>query len=205
VSLVGESVPRLEDRRLLRGAGRFVDDVDLPNQLHMHVVRSEAAHARLRGVRTDDAAAAPGVLAVITAAEVDVPRIPLRLDFGIELDPFLQPALALDRVRYVGEPIAVLVAEDRYAAEDAAGLVEVDYAPLPPVVDPIAALADGAPSLWEVGGNEAAELRKSFGDVDEAPSAARPTSSRPSYGSAGIPGCRSKRAAWSQTGILDGA
>ncbi|MSO42026.1 MAG: hypothetical protein EXQ70_09090 [Solirubrobacterales bacterium] len=165
--LVGESVPRLEDDRLLRGAGRFVDDVDLPAQLHMHVVRADVAHARIECVRTEAAELATGVRLVITGENIgDVPLIPLRLDFGVELDPYLQPALALGRVRYVGVPVAVVVADDAYAAEDAARLVAVDYDPLPVVLDSLEALADDAPSLWESGGNEAVELRKSFGDVD---------------------------------------
>jgi CO/xanthine dehydrogenase Mo-binding subunit len=167
--LVGESVPRLEDDRLLRGSGRFVDDVDLPSQLHMSVVRADVAHARIVSVHTDQAEGAPGVRAVITGENIgDVPLIPLRLDFGVELDPYLQPALALGRVRYVGEPIAVVVADDAYAAEDAARLVGVDYESLPVVLDPIEALASDSPSLWASGGNEAVELHKTFGDVDEA-------------------------------------
>lgn len=168
--LVGERVPRLEDGRLLRGAGRFVDDVDLPRQLEMHVVRAEIAHAEVRNLDVRAAAEAPGVERVVTAADIgEVPLIPLRLDFGVELDRFLQPVLASQRVRYVGEPLAVIVAEDRYAAEDAAGLVEVVYEPLEVVLDPIAAIAEDSPSLWEErGGNEVVELRKAFGDVEAA-------------------------------------
>lgn len=167
--LVGESVPRIEDERLLRGVGRFVDDVDIPGQLHMHVVRADVAHARIGAVHTGEAASSPGVRAVVTGEQIgDVPLIPLRLDFGVELDPFLQPALALGRVRYVGEPVAVVVADDAYAAEDAAGRVEVEYEPLSVVLDPIEALEDSAPSLWDGRGNEAVELRKAFGDLDAA-------------------------------------
>jgi CO/xanthine dehydrogenase Mo-binding subunit len=167
--LVGESIPRLEDERLLRGFGRFVDDVDLPGQLHLHVVRADVAHARLLGVRLDAASAAPGVRLAIDAGALGAPRpIPLRLDFGVELEPFLQPVLATDRVRYVGEPVAAVVADDPYAAEDAAGLVEVGYEKLDVVLDPIDAVAAGAPALWDGHGNEAAELRKGFGDVDAA-------------------------------------
>ena len=167
--LVGESVPRIEDDRLLRGAGRFVDDVDLPGQLHMRVVRADVAHARLGSIHTESAEAVTGVRTVVTGEQIgDVPLIPLRLDFGVELDPFLQPALARERVRYVGEPVAVVVADDAYAAEDAAGLIEVDYDPLPVVLDPLDALAEGSQSLWDEGGNEAVELRKTFGDVAAA-------------------------------------
>lgn len=167
--LVGESVPRLEDDRLLRGMGRFVDDVDLPGQLHMHVIRADVAHAWIDRVHTDAAAEAPGVRLVVTGEDLgEVPLIPLRLDFGVELDPFLQRALAVERVRYVGEPVAIVVADDAYAAEDAAGLVEVDCRPLPVVLDPIAAMSADSPSLWDDRGNEAVELRKGFGDVEAA-------------------------------------
>lgn len=167
--LVGKRVPRLEDRRLLRGVGRFVDDVDLPGQLHMKVVRADVAHARVGRVSLEAAARAPGVRLAIAAADLgEVPTIPLRLDFGVELDPYLQPVLATDRVRYVGEPVAAVVAEDPYAAEDAAALVEVDYAPLGVVLDPLEAIAASGTSLREGRANEAAELRKSFGDVEAA-------------------------------------
>ena len=167
--LVGESVPRIEDDRLLRGAGRFVDDVDLPGQLHARVVRADVAHARLGSIRTESASTVTGVRLVVTGELIGrVPLIPLRLDFGVELDAFLQPALARGRVRYVGEPVAVIVADDPYAAEDAAGLIEVDYEELPVVLDPMDALADGSTSLWDEMGNEAVELHKSFGDTRAA-------------------------------------
>jgi CO/xanthine dehydrogenase Mo-binding subunit len=169
VPFVGESIPRLEDSRLLRGFGRFVDDVDLPGQLHMHVVRADVAHARVREVNLEGASSAPGVrLAIAASALRSPPPIPLRLDFGVELDPFLQPVLATDRVRYVGEPIAAVVADDPYAAEDASGLVEVAYEPLGVVLDPLEATDPASPSLWDGRGNEVAELRKSFGDVEAA-------------------------------------
>ncbi|MGH2945409.1 MAG: xanthine dehydrogenase family protein molybdopterin-binding subunit [Solirubrobacteraceae bacterium] len=166
---MGQRTPRLEDGRLLRGQGRFVDDVELPGQLHMRVVRADVAHAAVRSVDVRAARAAAGVRAVLTGADVaGVERIPLRLDFGVELEPYLQAVLAQDRVRYVGDPLAVVVAEDPYAAEDAAQLVEADLEPLPVVLDPVAALAPGAPQLWEGRGNEAARLMKRFGDVERA-------------------------------------
>ncbi len=169
VALIGQSVPRLEDRRLVRAAGRFVDDVDLPGQLWMRVVRAGLAHARIRAIDTDAARGAPRVVDVITAADVaEIEAIPLRLDFGIELDPYLQHVLARDRVRYVGEPLAVIVAEDAYAADDAAELVVAELEELPVVLDATRALDDGAPSLWDGRGNEAALLTKRFGDVEEA-------------------------------------
>ncbi len=169
VQLVGKRVPRLEDDRLLRGVGRFVADVDLPNQLHLHVIRADVAHAELLAIDTSAARSLPGVRSVLTAEDVGaVPLIPLRLDFGVELEPFLQPVLASGRVRYVGEPVAVVVAEDRYIAEDAAARIEIDYSPLEILLDPREALEPSAGSLWDGRGNEAVELRKEFGDVGAA-------------------------------------
>ena len=137
--------------------------------MHLLVVRSDTAHARFEVRGIDTAASAPGVRGVYTAADFsEVPIVPLRLDFGVDLDAFLQPVLATERVRYVGEPVAAIVAEDRYQAEDAAARLRVDYEVLPAVVDPIAALEKGAPSLWEDRGNEVVELEKSFGDVRAA-------------------------------------
>lgn len=173
MTAIGRSVPRLEDVRLLRGRGRFVDDVDPTGYLHMHVVRAEVAHARLLRVDTASAAAARGVRGVVCGHDLEHPvEIPLRLDFGIPLERHLQPVLAHQRVRYVGEPVAAVVADSRYLAEDAAALVNVEYEPLPAVLDPVDAVAPGAPSLWDGHGNEAAVLHKRFGDVDAAFAAA---------------------------------
>jgi CO/xanthine dehydrogenase Mo-binding subunit len=169
IAAIGESAPRLEDARLVRAAGRFVDDVDLPGQLWMRVVRADVAHARIRAIDVTEARRSPGVVEVVTAADLDeIEAIPLRLDFGVDLEPYLQHVLARDRVRYVGEPVAVLVADDPYRAEDAAELVAVDYEELPVVLDAVNAVAEDAPSLWEDHGNEAALLTKRFGDVEAA-------------------------------------
>ncbi|MEA2382745.1 MAG: aerobic carbon-monoxide dehydrogenase large subunit [Solirubrobacteraceae bacterium] len=137
MTFVGRSVRRNEDQRLLRGAGRFVDDVDRPGQLWMRVVRSPVAHATLLGVDTAAARAVPGVRAVLTAPDLDpVPRIPVRLGpFDQPLDAFLQPALAHESVRYVGEPVAAVVADDPYVAEDAAELVACELEALDVVLD----------------------------------------------------------------------
>jgi CO/xanthine dehydrogenase Mo-binding subunit len=170
---IGAPAPRLEDRRLLCATGRFVDDVDVPGQLSMRMVRSARAHARIRSIDVAAARRAPGVVAVLTADDIaDLEPIPLRLDFGIELDPYLQHVLARDRVRYVGEPLAVVVAEDDYLAHDAADLVEADLEELPVVLDPVAALEDDAPGLWDGHSNQAAVLTKRFGDVEGAFAAA---------------------------------
>jgi carbon-monoxide dehydrogenase large subunit/6-hydroxypseudooxynicotine dehydrogenase subunit gamma len=173
VATIGQSAPRLEDRRLVRAKGRFVDDIDLPGQLWMRVVRAEVAHARIDSIDAGEARALPGVVAVLTAEDVaGIPPIPLRLDFGIDLDPYLQPVLARDRIRYVGEPVAVVVADDAYTADDAAELVSVEFESLPVVLDAIAALEDDAQSLWPERGNEAARLAKRFGHVEAAFAAA---------------------------------
>jgi carbon-monoxide dehydrogenase large subunit/6-hydroxypseudooxynicotine dehydrogenase subunit gamma len=171
--VIGASAPRLEDGRLLRGAGRFVDDVDLAGQLVMRVLRADRAHARIIDIDTEAARAHPGVRRVITAADLpDGLRIPLRLDFGAPLEPWLQPVLADGFVRYVGEPVAVVVADDAYRAEDAAELIDVVYEPLPVVLDAREAIAPGATSLFGDHGNEAAQVVKGFGDVDAAFAAA---------------------------------
>jgi aerobic carbon-monoxide dehydrogenase large subunit len=166
---VGRSVRRVEDDRLLRGAGRFVDNVDRPGQLWLRVVRATSAHARLLGVDTAAARDAPGVHAVLTARDLEpVPRIPVRLGpFEQPLDAFLQPVLAEDRVRYVGEPVAAVVAEDPYAAEDAAELVVAELEPLGVVLDARAAIEPDAPALFE-DGNEVLTLERGYGDVEAA-------------------------------------
>jgi CO/xanthine dehydrogenase Mo-binding subunit len=165
VTAVGRSVRRVEDARLLRGAGRFVDDVDRPGQLWMRVVRATSAHACLLGVDAAAAREAPGVHAVLTAADLDpVPRIPVRLGpFDQPLDAYLQPVLADGAVRYVGEPVAVVVADDPYAAEDAAELVVAELEPLDVVLDAARAIEPDAPALHDPG-NEVLTLRRGYGD-----------------------------------------
>ena len=168
MGFVGDSVARLEDPRLLRGAGRFVDDIDLPGQLWMRVVRSTLAHGRLTGIDTSAAAALAGVRLVLAGADVaHVEPIPLRLPFdGLGLEQALQPVLAQERVRYVGEPIALILAEDPYLAEDAAEAVIVDVEPLEAVVDMLR--APSQPSLWPDSSNELCVLEKGYGDIGAA-------------------------------------
>lgn len=129
--LVGTRVLRKEDPRLLAGHGRFGADVQHPRSLHLRIVRSSVAAGRILEVGTHAAREVPGVVAVFSAADLPGdPRIPVRLTVrGIDLSEHLQPVLARTRVRYVGEPVAVVVAEDAYAAEDGAELVEVDIEP----------------------------------------------------------------------------
>jgi carbon-monoxide dehydrogenase large subunit len=168
MSLVGKRVQRLEDARLIRGEGLFVDDLDLAHQLEARIVRSQFPHAELVSVDTREARSLPGVVAVLTGEDVRaLPRIPMRLKLtGDELDHTLQPPLAYGRVRYVGEPIAVVVAEDSYVAEDAAEKVLVDYERRDPVLDAKAAVDPDAPSLWQESGNEVATIQVGFGDLE---------------------------------------
>src|SRR5438552_12952344 len=152
---VGRSMPRREDHRLLTGRGQFIADLDLPHMLHAVFVRSPLAHARIRGVDTSRAAAAPGVAIALSGADLlqmlpPVPEgqisLPSKWTTVVQhkfLNP-RQPLLAHDKVRHVGEAVAVIVAETRYQAEDAAELVRLDLEELPAVVDPEAALQSGA-------------------------------------------------------------
>ena len=174
MTVVGQRVRRLEDRRLLGGSGRFVDDVDVAGQVWMRVVRSPLAHARITRHDPAPAMAAPGAVAVVTGDDVaDVPAIPMRLKLTADpVDHALQPVLARGRVRYVGEPVAAVVAEDPYGCADMAELVAVDYEPLPVVLDATAALEAGAPALWDGHGNKVTTLVGAYGDVEAAFSAA---------------------------------
>src|SRR5579872_2286006 len=120
----GRSVPRLEDRPLVTGRGRFAGDISFAHQLHLRIVRSPYAHAELRAVDAAMAVAAPGVVAVWTGADIaDLPPIDFRDPAGEALKPYRQPLLAQGRLRYVGEPVAAVFANDPYLAEDAADLV----------------------------------------------------------------------------------
>src|SRR5262245_14522508 len=133
---IGEPVQRLEDLPLVTGRGRFAADIHFPNQLHMRIVRSSHAHAEILAVDVTQARAAAGVVAVWTAADIAALRpIALREGPDEKLDPYLQPVFADGRVRYVGEPVAAVFAEDAYLAEDAAEQVSVEVRELPPVLD----------------------------------------------------------------------
>jgi carbon-monoxide dehydrogenase large subunit len=163
--VIGRSVTRLEDAPLVRGLGKFVADINFPRQLHMRVVRADIAHGLLLGIDVTAARALPGVAAVWTAADVtEIPPIPFRATKVRGLEPYCQPVLARDRVRYVGEPVAVIFAEDAYVAEDAADLVTVEIDPLPPVLDAMAEPVEFAPGL----DSEPSVVRKAYGDVEAA-------------------------------------
>lgn len=152
MSILGTRVVRVEDPRLLTDGGAYAADVRDPRlegAVHATFVRSTIAHALIGPIDVDDALARPGVVAVVTGADVDLAPIP-----GTTNAAMARPYLAVDRVRFVGEPVAVVLTERADQGADAAELVIVDYEPLPAVVDPLAALDDGAPVLFpEVGTN----------------------------------------------------
>jgi len=159
----------VEDPRLVRGAGQYVDDLRLPGTVDVAFVRSGYAHARINSVNLDAARRAPGVVAAWSGERVqDTPRLPVRiLVEGTHVSPL--PPLAHEVVTTVGYPVAAIVATDRYLARDAADLVEVEYEPLPVVVDGEQALAEGAPILHEeAGSNEVWSGLFDWGDYDAA-------------------------------------
>jgi carbon-monoxide dehydrogenase large subunit len=163
---VGKSIRRVEDPKFLTGRGGYIDDMRLPGMLHATLVRSTHAHARIRSIDVEAARRLPGVVAVVTGAEAAELCGPMP-DFGPAPDKHVWRLLAVDKVRYVGEGVAAILAESRYVAEDARDLVTVDYEPLPAVVDPEAALADDAPRIHEaLGSNLAYERSFTFGEVD---------------------------------------
>src|SRR5215471_11467794 len=140
---IGESIKRKEDGRFLVGRGNYLDDVSLPGMLHMAILRSPHAHARIRSIDTSAASAAPGVVAVVTGelmAQHNLAWMPT-------LSGDTQAVLATDKVRFQGQEVAAVVAESKYAAEDAVGLIEVDYEVLPAVTSPQSAKAEGAPLI----------------------------------------------------------
>jgi aerobic carbon-monoxide dehydrogenase large subunit len=166
---IGQSLPRLEDPTLLTGRGRFAADISFPGQLHMRVVRSNFAHGRLKSIDASAALAKSGVQGVWTAADVaDIPPIDFRLSRVAGLEPYRQRLFATERVRYVGEPVAAIFADDPYLAEDAAELVTLDVEELPAILGADDDPGEFAPDL----STEPAVLRKGYGDVDAAFAAA---------------------------------
>src|SRR5438105_3021275 len=173
MKVIGHSVPRLEDPELLRGKGRFIDDVHLPGMLHAAFVRSPHAHALLHEVNKSAALAMKGVHAVFTREDllphlrtehmvVGLPSSSYKLDLN-------RPALAGDEVVHVGEPVAIVVADSRYIAEDAVAQVSINYEPLAVAADCRAALAAGAPRAHrKAPHNLVAEFDIGYGDVDAA-------------------------------------
>ncbi len=163
VQKIGEHIPREEDFRLLKGKGRYVADVKAANEAQAYVLRSPHAHARIRAIDVTRAQSSPGVLAVLTAADLQKrglgntrPFVPRKRSNGSPAFVCPQPLLVRDRVRYVGDPVAFVVAETLNQAKDAAELIGIDYEPLPAVIGAEAALAPGAPAVHDENpGNEA--------------------------------------------------
>jgi aerobic carbon-monoxide dehydrogenase large subunit len=167
---VGMPIKRREDVRFITGAATYVDDIKLPNMLHAAILRSPRAHARIRSMDTSKALQLPGVIKVFTfqdLGELAVP-VPIRMYQLAGLERHLQPLLAHDKVRYVGEPLALAVAESRYLAEDALDAIEVEYQDLPAVVDLYEALKDEVLVSEEAGTNLAAVHEFTIGDVERA-------------------------------------
>jgi aerobic carbon-monoxide dehydrogenase large subunit len=167
---IGRSVPRKEDPRLLRGEGTFVDDIQLHGMVHAAILRSPHAHARIRNLNTN-ASGFPEVLTVLTYQDIAgfAKPIPMRLEPTASFRQYLQFPLAARKVRYVGEPVAVVVAGSRYAAEDALDRIEVEYEPLPAVADMPGALAPEASLVHEsTSSNLAGSGIQKVGDVEAA-------------------------------------
>ena len=163
---VGARIRRVEDPRLLTGQGAYTDDRAVPHALHVAFRRSDHSHARIVSIDTGAAAASPGVVAVVTAEDLDLPPVRATSRMKDYHATDIHP-LARGKVRFVGEPVVAIIAEDRYLAEDALELVEIEYEALPRVTDPIEAMAEGAPLLHEEAGTNVL-ARRVFqrGDVD---------------------------------------
>ena len=153
---LGQSVRRKEDYRFLTGTGRYTDDIDLPDQAHLHVLRSPHAHAAIRSIDTREASQAPGVVCVLTGADAEADGlgtlpclVPLTNRDGSDIVRPPRHALARERVRHVGDPVAAVVAETLDQARDAAELIAVDYQPLPAIADTARAPESGSPQVWE--------------------------------------------------------
>jgi len=178
VSFRGRSLRRLEDARFLTGCGRYIDDIDYPDQTWMQVVRSPHAHAGIQRIDVAAARAVPGVLGVFTAADLaDLGPLPCTVPVA-SIAPMIVPsrfALAADRTRHVGDPVAFVVADTRAAARDAAELVAVHWQELPSVVDAVAALEPGAAQLWaQAPGNLSYRFQKGNEQTVRAAIAAAP-------------------------------
>jgi aerobic carbon-monoxide dehydrogenase large subunit len=169
---VGAPVKRSEDRRILTGQGRYIDDIDLPGLLHAAFARSPFAHARVTSIDASAARELPGVVAVYTGGELESRLQPG--PYGIQVlmgaDTPAYSAIATDKVRLVGDPVALVVAETRYIAEDAAELIEVDYDELPAIASAEDALDPSGPAIFEDLGSNVlvSAMSNVYGDVDDA-------------------------------------
>src|SRR5215472_14313709 len=166
---VGQARPRKEDARLVTGQTNWTDNIVLPGMLHMAFVRSPMAHAWITSVDLAAARAVPGVIAAYSGADFAAEQGSLPCAWPVTDDIVIpaHPPMATDEVRYPGEAVAVVVATDRYAAADAAALVEVTYEPLPPVLDIRTALDEGSPKVHEAG-NKSFVWPFAQGDLDAA-------------------------------------
>jgi 2-furoyl-CoA dehydrogenase large subunit len=179
---VGQSIPRVEDAALLAGRGRFIDDLGVrPGTLHAAILRSPHAHAAIVAVNSEAARRADGVVAVLTGD--DIKALTTSLVVGVKAPVECWP-IAVERVRYVGEPVAVVVASDRYRAEDAVDLIEVQYKALGANIDPLKALLPETPVLHDgFGGDVASDRTFRYGDPErafaEAAHRSRPMASLP--------------------------
>ena len=167
----GQSIKRFEDHRLLTGQSSYVDDMTRPGMLHALIIRSPHGHARIRSIDASAALALTGVTAVITAQDIaDIAVLPTRESADAdELNPPRHPALAVDKACYAGQPVAIVLAENIYTAEDAVELVAIDYEILPAVIDPREATSEGAPVIHEqFGSNIVLRTVNAGGDLDGA-------------------------------------
>jgi aerobic carbon-monoxide dehydrogenase large subunit len=169
-AFIGSPTERLEDLRFLRGRGEYVDDLTRSGLLHAAILRSAHAHGRIRAIETSGARGMPGVHSVITAADLGlkIPCVPMRLQPLPEFEPFAQPVIAHDKVRYVGEALAVVVAESAALAEDALAEIKVDIEPLPPVADRHASAQNASLLFEETGSNLALKFHAVLGDAAAA-------------------------------------
>ncbi len=172
MTYIGQSVRRFEDHRLLTGQGSFVDDMKLPGLLHALVLRSPHAHAGIRSIDVGAASRLPGVVAVITAADIQdlAVHLPTRTNIDdVDLSPPRHPILASEKVCYVGQAVAVVIAEDPYSAADAMEHIRVDYDALPAVIDVYKAMEEGAIIVHsDLGSNVSLRTLSAGGDLDAA-------------------------------------
>jgi len=168
---IGQPVPRKEDSTLLRGQGRYTDDINLPDQVHAYMLRSSVAHGLIKSINTDAAKAMKGVLAIYTGADLTPygtlqSALPFKSKDGTDLKKPPRPALPTDKVRFVGDPIACVVAQTVAQAKDAAEAIELDIEALPVVITPEQATAPGAPALFDsVPGNICLDYH--YGETDK--------------------------------------
>jgi aerobic carbon-monoxide dehydrogenase large subunit len=169
-TFIGSPIERLEDLRFLRGRGEYVDDLARPGMLHAAMLRSAVAHGRIRAIDASRARKIAGVHSIITAADLGatIPRVPMRLQPLPDFEPFAQPVIAYDKVRYVGEVLAMVLAESAGVAEDALEAIAVDIEPLPAVADRHASARNAALLFEEVGHNRAIKFHAVLGDAAAA-------------------------------------